>query len=66
MKFHKMDIVQTLNYIQKALMKKRHLIINYLMYMNTMDFIYYTAMPNDSSMNSSGGGFTGGSSGGGF
>lgn len=40
--------------------------INYLLYMNTMNSIYHTAMPNDSSITSTGGGFTGGSSGGNF
>lgn len=55
------DDRDSLNY-----MNRNYYFINYLIYMNTMDSIYHTAMPNDSSINSSGGGFSGGSSGGDF
>lgn len=55
------DNINSFNYNNR-----NYYFINYLMYMNTMDSIYHTAIPNDSSMNSSGGGFTGGSSGGDF
>lgn len=55
------DNINSFNYNNR-----NYYFINYLIYMNTMDSIYHTAMPNDSSMNSSGGGFTGGSSGGDF